>query len=44
MLEAVVDIREDMGSEIFVHFHVDAPPVTSDEVVEASEAEAVAAN
>jgi multiple sugar transport system ATP-binding protein len=42
-LDAVVDIREDMGSEIYLHFHVHAPPVTSDEVKEASEAEAIAA-
>ena len=42
-LDAEVDIREDMGSEIYLHFHVHAPPVTSDEVREASEAEAIAA-
>jgi multiple sugar transport system ATP-binding protein len=39
----VVDIREDMGSEVFLHFKVDAPPVVSEEVREAAEAEAVEA-
>jgi multiple sugar transport system ATP-binding protein len=27
---AVVDIREDMGSEVYAHFSVEAPPVTRD--------------
>jgi multiple sugar transport system ATP-binding protein len=31
-LAAVVDIREDMGSEIFVHFRVDAPPLRGADV------------
>jgi multiple sugar transport system ATP-binding protein len=38
-----VDIREDMGSEVFLHFKVDAPPVVSEEVQEAAAAEAVEA-
>jgi multiple sugar transport system ATP-binding protein len=39
----VIDIREDMGSEVFLHFKVDAAPVVSEEVQEAAEAEAVEA-
>jgi multiple sugar transport system ATP-binding protein len=39
----VVDIREDMGSEVFLHFKVDAAPVVSEEVQEAAEAEAIEA-
>jgi multiple sugar transport system ATP-binding protein len=35
-LSVVCDIREDMGSEVIVHFNVPAEPVTSKEVVEAS--------
>ena len=31
-LSAVVDIREDMGSEIFVHFRVDAPALRGEDV------------
>jgi multiple sugar transport system ATP-binding protein len=31
-LAAVIDIREDMGSEVFVHFAVDAPPVRGEDV------------
>ena len=34
-LRIVCDIREDMGSEVYVHFNVAAEPVTTDEVVEA---------
>jgi multiple sugar transport system ATP-binding protein len=34
-LSVVCDIREDMGSEVFVHFNVRGEPVTSKEVVEA---------
>jgi multiple sugar transport system ATP-binding protein len=33
-LEVVVDIREDMGAEVFLHFAVDAPAVRSDELRE----------
>src|SRR3954447_21452877 len=29
-LDAVVDIREDMGPEVYLHFAIDAPPVTSE--------------
>jgi multiple sugar transport system ATP-binding protein len=29
---AVVDIREDMGSEVFLHFAVDAPPVRGEDI------------
>jgi multiple sugar transport system ATP-binding protein len=42
-LPAVVDIREDLGSEILVHFGVEAAPVTSSEVAEAVEEAAVLA-
>jgi multiple sugar transport system ATP-binding protein len=42
-LDAVVDIREDMGSEVFVHFAVDAPPVATEEVKEVVGDEALAA-
>ncbi|MFN2628272.1 MAG: ABC transporter ATP-binding protein [Gaiellaceae bacterium] len=38
-----VDIREDMGSEVFVHFAIDAPPVKTEEVVEVIGAEALEA-
>jgi multiple sugar transport system ATP-binding protein len=34
-LSIVCDIRENMGSEVYVHFNVAAEPVTSKEVVEA---------
>jgi multiple sugar transport system ATP-binding protein len=34
-LRVVCDIREDMGSEVIVHFNVEGEPVTSKEVVEA---------
>ncbi|MBA2384871.1 MAG: sn-glycerol-3-phosphate ABC transporter ATP-binding protein UgpC [Actinobacteria bacterium] len=40
---AVVDIREDMGSEVFVHFGAGAPPVRTDEVREAVGADALEA-
>ncbi|MDQ5822232.1 MAG: sn-glycerol-3-phosphate ABC transporter ATP-binding protein UgpC [Actinomycetota bacterium] len=36
-ITATTDIREDMGSEIYLHFLVDAPPVTTAEVQEAAE-------
>jgi multiple sugar transport system ATP-binding protein len=36
-ISATIDIREDMGSEIYLHFLVDAPPVTTAEVQEAAE-------
>jgi multiple sugar transport system ATP-binding protein len=42
-LPAQVDIREDMGSEVFLHFTVDAAPVETQDVKEAAEAEAVEA-
>jgi multiple sugar transport system ATP-binding protein len=42
-MPAVVDLREDMGSEVYLHFTVDAPPVRAKEVVEAMEAEALGA-
>ena len=34
-LPIVCDIREDMGSEVYVHFNVAGEPVTTEEVVEA---------
>ena len=42
-LSADVDIREDMGSEVFLHFSVDAQPVRTPEVLEAVGAEAIEA-
>jgi len=37
VITTTVDIREDMGSEVYLHFSVDAPPVLSDDVREAVE-------
>jgi len=42
-ISAVVDIREDMGSEIFVHFGVGAPPVRGADIQAAVGAEAIEA-
>jgi multiple sugar transport system ATP-binding protein len=42
-ISAVIDIREDMGSEVFVHFGVGAPPVRGADVAAAVGAEAVEA-
>jgi multiple sugar transport system ATP-binding protein len=42
-ISAVVDIREDMGSEVFVHFGVGAPPVRGKDVEAAVGSEAVEA-
>jgi multiple sugar transport system ATP-binding protein len=42
-LEVSVDIREDMGSEVFLHFSVDAPPVTMGDLKEVVSEEALAA-
>jgi multiple sugar transport system ATP-binding protein len=42
-LRAVVDICEDMGSEILLHFGVEAPPVRGADVTAAVGAEAMAA-
>jgi multiple sugar transport system ATP-binding protein len=42
-IAAIVDIREDMGSEVFVHFGVGAPPVRGKDVQAAVGAEAVEA-
>jgi multiple sugar transport system ATP-binding protein len=36
-LPVLVDIREDMGSEVFLHFSLDASPIRSEAVVEAAE-------
>jgi multiple sugar transport system ATP-binding protein len=40
-ITAVVDIREDMGSEVFVHFGVRAPPVRGKDIEAAVGTEAV---
>jgi len=42
-LAVTVDIREDMGAEVLVHFGVHAEPVVGQEVAEALEEEAVEA-
>jgi multiple sugar transport system ATP-binding protein len=42
-LQVTVDIREDMGSEVFLHFAVDAPPVKAEELRELVGDEAVEA-
>jgi multiple sugar transport system ATP-binding protein len=42
-LDAVVDIREDLGSEVLVHFGVGAPPVRGADVAAAVGAEAIEA-
>ena len=42
-ISAVVDIREDMGSEVFVHFGVAAPPVRGKDVQAAVGADSVEA-
>src|SRR5437763_2556199 len=42
-LEVAVDIREDMGSEVFLHFAVDAPPIKAEELRELVGDEAVEA-
>ena len=42
-MSAVVDIREDMGSEVYVHFGVGAPPVRTQAVAEAIGEEALEA-
>jgi multiple sugar transport system ATP-binding protein len=42
-LAIMVDIREDMGSEVFLHFAVDAPPVKAEELRELVGDEAVEA-
>jgi multiple sugar transport system ATP-binding protein len=41
-LSVVCDIREDMGSEVYVHFNIAAQPVTSKEVLEAHAVDAAA--
>jgi multiple sugar transport system ATP-binding protein len=41
LLPVEIDIREDMGSEVFVHFSVDAEAVETREVLEAMEEEDV---
>jgi multiple sugar transport system ATP-binding protein len=33
-IKTVVDLREDMGSEILVHFTIDVPPVVTDDLKE----------
>ena len=41
VLPVQVDIREDMGAEVYAHFRLDADPVDSEEVLEAMEEEDV---
>ncbi|HET9324071.1 MAG TPA: sn-glycerol-3-phosphate ABC transporter ATP-binding protein UgpC [Gaiellaceae bacterium] len=43
-ISAVVDIREDMGSEVFIHFGVRGPPVRGEDVKAAVGADAVEAS
>jgi multiple sugar transport system ATP-binding protein len=42
-LDVTVDIREDMGSEVFLHFAIDAPPVVTEALREVVGGEALAA-
>jgi multiple sugar transport system ATP-binding protein len=42
-LDVTVDIKEDMGAEVYLHFAVDAPPVTAEELREIVGDEALAA-
>ncbi|MHB8470826.1 MAG: ABC transporter ATP-binding protein [Gaiellaceae bacterium] len=42
-LDVAVDIKEDMGSEVFLHFAVDAPPVRAEALKEIVGDEALAA-
>jgi multiple sugar transport system ATP-binding protein len=42
-LATTVDIKEDMGSEVYLHFGVEAPPLTSEELAEIVTAEALEA-
>jgi multiple sugar transport system ATP-binding protein len=42
-IAVTIDIREDMGSEVFLHFALDAPPVKADELRELVGDEAVEA-
>jgi multiple sugar transport system ATP-binding protein len=43
VLDVKVDIREDLGSEVFLHFAVDAPQVATEELKEIVGSEAIAA-
>ncbi|MGH2933729.1 MAG: ABC transporter ATP-binding protein, partial [Gaiellaceae bacterium] len=40
-IDVVVDIKEDMGSEVYLHFAVDAPPVRTEELREVMGEEAL---
>jgi multiple sugar transport system ATP-binding protein len=42
-LDVTVDIKEDMGAEVYLHFAVDAPPVKADELREIVGGEALEA-
>jgi multiple sugar transport system ATP-binding protein len=43
VIKAVVDIREDLGSEVLVHFGVGGPPVRGEDVQAALGSEAIEA-
>src|SRR4051794_12971397 len=42
-LDITIDIKEDMGAEVYLHFAVDAPPVQAEELAEIVGEEALAA-
>jgi multiple sugar transport system ATP-binding protein len=40
VLDVVVDLREDMGAEVYVHFSLGVPPIRRSDVLEAAETDA----